>query len=76
MDEPEEGAKPQGGWEHWCENVHVVPVEDTLPHVIKGTTCWCKPQEIEENEGTVIVHNSADGREEYENGRQKHSELE
>lgn len=38
---------------------HIVPVEDTEKHLFKG--CWCKPF----TDGAVIIHNSADHREDY-----------
>lgn len=51
------------------DKFHVYPVADLRPHKTDGEPCWCKPVE---NEYGVIVHNSMDRREEYENGR-RHS---
>lgn len=42
---------------------HVIPINDLRPHDIDD--CWCNPWE----DDGVMVHNSADRREEYENGR-------
>lgn len=43
--------------------IHVLPVNDLINHFESGTWCWCQPRiEIEEN-GIVVVHNSADKRE-------------
>jgi len=56
------------------EDIHVVPVGDLREHVAEsgaGTSCWCKPTRNEECE-RVVVHNSLDGREKYEDGRKKH----
>ena len=47
---------------------HVVPEGDLKDHITDGTDCWCHP---EEDDG-VIVHNSADGREDYESGKRTH----
>jgi len=45
--------------------IHVMPVDDLRPHTC-STTCWCKPRvDFDDGEG-VAVHNSADGREFYE----------
>lgn len=54
--------------------VHVSPIGDLKEHKDEpgdGTTCWCKPKRDAEHHD-VIVHNSMDGREAYENGRLKH----
>lgn len=45
---------------------HVYPVNDLKEHEISDR-CWCDPELIE----GVWVHNSADGREHYENGDRK-----
>ena len=42
---------------------HVLPVNDEVEHT-ESKNCWCKPH-IEEN-GRVIIHNSFDGREDFE----------
>jgi hypothetical protein len=47
--------------------VHVLPVNDLREHV-EGTLCWCRPRVEEEDGGTVVIHNSMDGRELIERG--------
>ena len=50
--------------------VHVVPINDVRAHdESDGATCWCAPRVLEEAGGHVIVHNSADGRERWEDSR-------
>lgn len=49
---------------------HVVPVNDLFPHVLSLADCWCHPVLDEETE-LVVIHNSADGREDYETGRRQ-----
>lgn len=49
------------------ELIHVVPVNDLRQHVL-AMSCWCCPIPDHECE-EVILHNSMDRREEYENGR-------
>lgn len=44
--------------------LHVVPVADMREHEM-SPECWCNPRITEEG---VVVHNSMDGREKYENG--------
>ena len=44
--------------------VNVIPLDDLREHVCSAG-CWCKP-EVDEG---VIIHNSMDRREEYEEGR-------
>lgn len=46
------------------EKVHIVPIDDIRDHQ-DSIECWCEPFEVEDG---VIVHNSLDGREKYENG--------
>lgn len=48
---------------------HVYPLNDLKEHQTDGRQCWCNPT-IEEC-GYLIIHNSADGREDYENGIRK-----
>lgn len=43
------------------EEVHVYPVDDLLGHQVTGRDCWCDPWVDEV--GSVIIHNSFDGRE-------------
>lgn len=50
--------------------VHVYPVGDLRDHVIDNHgECWCGPTIQHEPDGTLIIHNSLDGREEYETGK-------
>lgn len=50
--------------------MHIVPVDDVKEHLLaRDGRCWCNPR-VEWN-GLVYVHNSADGREDYEEGRRK-----
>jgi len=47
---------------------HCVPCNDLKDHVIDDEgSCWCKPEFDTGYE--VFIHNSADGREDYEEGR-------
>lgn len=48
---------------------HVYPVNDLREHKTDGKPCWCNPRIEKEFGGTIIVHNSMDRREEYEQGR-------
>ena len=51
-------------------SVHIVPVNDLREHVIEpDVTCWCQPTLDEED--NIWVHNSMDGREDYESGARK-----
>ena len=43
--------------------VHVLPVGDTQLHEESGTYCNCNPSVERLDGGTVVVHNSFDGRE-------------
>jgi hypothetical protein len=54
---------------------HVYPVNDLREHVISGARgqCWCRPCFHCEPHGWVVVHNSLDGREAFEEGRRKPS---
>ena len=51
------------------KELHVCPVNDLRPHEVTRQ-CWCRPKEDAE-ESLLIVHNSMDGRENYENGKLK-----
>lgn len=43
---------------------HIAPLEDLKKHILVGCTCWCEPKENLINDTqTIVVHNSADGRE-------------
>lgn len=44
------------------QSVHVLPIEDMREHEL--SECWCNPRD----DDSVIVHNSHDGRELYEDG--------
>ena len=46
---------------------HIYPVNDLREHTTSGAECWCDP-EIDE-EDNLVIHNSADERESYEQGR-------
>ena len=46
--------------------LHVLPLGDTMPHVLRDEKCPCKP---ELSEFGNIVHNAADHREDYETGK-------
>lgn len=50
--------------------IHLLPFNDLFPHVLSRTECWCHP-ELDIEDG-LVTHNSADGREYYENGRKLH----
>lgn len=49
--------------------LHVVPQDDDRKHFFQA--CACCPQPAEEG-SAVIVHNSFDGREAYENGERSY----
>lgn len=40
---------------------------------VHGAPCWCNPTVEPEEDGEIVVHNSADGRERYETGERKSS---
>jgi hypothetical protein len=42
--------------------IHVLPINDVKPHVEAGFYCHCKPR----IDGELVIHNSYDGREFYE----------
>ena len=43
-------------------NIHVLPVDDILPHYEDGK-CWCDPVTEDVCGSLIIIHNSFDGRE-------------
>lgn len=43
----------------------VIPINDLRPHAEGSPDCWCRPT----MQDGVLVHNSMDGREAYEQGR-------
>ena len=46
---------------------HVYPADDWKPHITDGSKeCWCKPHHDEEC--NTFIHNSMDGREQYDSG--------
>ncbi len=50
--------------------LHCVPLDDTHPHTLDDEgSCWCEP--VYDEDYSIYVHNSADGREDYEEGRRK-----
>jgi GAF domain-containing protein len=48
------------------EIYHITPVDDLKEHEGTGLRCWCEPVVKDEGVGTLVIHNSADGREFYE----------
>lgn len=51
--------------------LHVYPLDDLREHVIEGygEKCWCG---VRVDDG-IVVHTSADGREDFETGKRKPS---
>ena len=47
------------------ETIHVMPVNDIFTHD-QTVNCWCAPVVEEYDEGRVVIHNSADNREDFE----------
>lgn len=47
--------------------VHVLPLNDLKSHLEGSRYCHCQPRIQQLPEGTIVVHNSYDGREFYEN---------
>lgn len=43
-------------------DIHVSPVNDLREHS-EARDCWCAPVIKRESKGTVVIHNSLDGRE-------------
>lgn len=48
-------------------DVHVLPINDLREHK-QSAACWCRPRR-DEDEERVVIHNSMDQRETYEQGR-------
>jgi len=46
---------------------HVYPTNDLREHVTDGSECWCNP--THDDEHLLVIHNSMDERETYEEGR-------
>jgi hypothetical protein len=60
----------QFGWVRCIsdEDIHIVPPHDLRDHFDED--CWCIPEvEDEHNCKRIIIHNSMDRREEFEEGR-------
>jgi hypothetical protein len=53
------------------ERYHLIPNNDLRDH-ISEITCWCHP-EPDDEEPSVYIHNSMDGREKFETGERKPS---
>lgn len=53
-----------------CSPLHCLPIDDFREHTLddKGK-CWCRP--IYDEDCNIYIHNSMDGREDYEEGRRK-----
>lgn len=50
------------------EFLHCIPLDDLGDHIIDNEgSCWCEPEFDWDYD--MFVHNSADGREDYEEGR-------
>ncbi len=47
---------------------HVYPLGDLREHELT-VDCWCEPLMEEGDVGVLVIHNSMDRREEYEEGR-------
>lgn len=45
------------------EDLHVIPLDDLLPHIEVGTGCMCDPVVEVHGGKLVIIHNAYDGRE-------------
>lgn len=46
---------------------HVVPTNDLREHVTTDKECWCNPEY--DDIDCIVIHNSMDERETYEEGR-------
>lgn len=51
------------------DNLHVIPIDDLREH-ISSADCWCKPAQ-DQSIDNIYIHNSMDGREQYETGERK-----
>jgi hypothetical protein len=52
-------------------DLHVYPIDDIFNHKLVGTTCQCGPKIQVEGATLIVVHNSFDKRELFENGEEK-----
>lgn len=51
---------------------HIYPLFDLKEHEMDDAgNCWCAPEEDADQYGLYIIHNSMDGREDYESHRRK-----
>lgn len=60
------------GWDVVPGNMmlrHVMPTDDIKCHHA-DSSCWCRPY-VDIVDDTVLIHNSLDGREEYESGKKR-----
>lgn len=51
------------------DKIHTYPQNDLREHETDGKPCWCNPREEVEDNSVIIIHNSMDERESYEQGR-------
>jgi hypothetical protein len=56
-------------WMAHADGRHVTPVDDLREHDA-AAQCWCHPIEDDECPG-LFVHNSMDGREQFETGKRQ-----
>lgn len=52
--------------------VHAFPLDDLKAHICYDLHCPCKPKIQEEPDGYIIIHNSYDRREEFEQYGKSH----
>lgn len=52
-------------WPDWLRH-HVIPLDDLRQHEAT-MNCWCQP----DDDGLIVQHHAADGREAYETGERK-----
>ena len=60
-------------WAVWHDGFRVCdvwPMNDWREHTL-GRECWCKPTPATDDD-SILVHNSMDRREDYEQGRKHH----
>lgn len=55
---------------HGSDATHVLPINDLKSHYT-NIKCWCHPEDHVDTDDDVIVHNSMDGRERFEQGFRK-----
>lgn len=48
-------------------DTHVYPLRDLQVHIY-DRDCWCSPrvEDVEDSSEKIVIHNSADGREDFE----------